>query len=197
MKPDHSNNDNIQVFSTTDDRLKIIGEIFGNKTSRTILALLLAKDMTIMQISQESKVSANLVMYHLKKMLQSDIIMVTKHSKSSRGHPLRFYRAKPAIVIVSKDTASRVDKSKSFLNALEKIVRFSAIGIVGAISWILTNSHHALESAFKYPRPTLPPYMSPVEPQVSNELLFPLIATSGIVTLGFLINHYLPQIVKR
>lgn len=196
MNPDHSN-DNIQVFSTNDDRLKIIGEIFGNKTSRAILALLLVKDMTIMQIAQESKVSANLVMYHIKKMLQSDIIMVTKHSKNSRGHPLRFYRAKPAIVILSKDTASSTIKSKSFLNALEKSVRFSAVGIAGAISWILTNSHYALESAFKYPRPTLPPYMSPVEPQVSNEFLFPLIVTVGIVVLGFLINHYLPQIIKR
>lgn len=187
---------NAQVFPSTDDRLKSLGEILGNSTSRAILSLLLEKEMTIMQISKESKIPANLVMYHLKKLIHSDVVTITKQSKNSRGHPLRFYRAKSAIVILAKDAVYRANKSKSFWNVLERITRFSAIGIAGAFTWIITNSHLALESIFKYPRPTLPPYMAPIEPQTSNEFLLPLIVTSGIVIFGFLLNHYLPKIIK-
>ena len=195
MKPKDTSQNDVQVFSSTDDRLKTLGEILGNSTSRTILTLLLEKEMTIMQISKESKISANLVMYHLKKLVHSDVVTITKQSKNSRGHPLRFYRAKPAIVILTKDAAYRANKNKSFWNVFGRITRFSAIGLAGAFTWFITNSHLALESAFKYPRPTLPPYMSPIEPQ--TEPLIPVILTCGMITLGLLINHYVPKIKSQ
>ena len=189
-------NKKVQIFSTSDDRLKILGEIFSNKSSRNILLSILEKEMTIMQISQETGISANLIMHHLKKMTSSNIVTVTRQSKNSRGHILRFYRAKPAIVILANDTANLASHSKSFRKVLEKITRFSAVGIAGAFAWMMSNASQ-LEAALKYPRPTLPPYLMPIEPQTSQEFLLATLVTTSVIVCGLLINHYVPKILHR
>lgn len=188
---------NFQVFPNDDDRLKILGEIFSNESSRKIFTLLLEKELTIMEISKELGISANLTIHHLKKMIGSNIVSITKETKNSRGRPLRFYRAKSAIVIASKDTLNHAKSSKSLLKTLENITRFSVIGIAGIFTWIITNSNSALESAFKYPRPTLPPYMTSIEPQSGGEIFFSAIVVTGIVAAGLTINYYIPKLIRK
>lgn len=188
--------DNIEVFSTSDERLKILGQIFSNESSRKILTLLLEKELTIMNISNESGISANLIMHHLKKMINSNIVSVTRETTNSRGHPLRFYRAKPAIVILSKDSLRDAKTRKSLRNALANITRFSAVGIAGIFIWILTNSQTALESAFKYPRPTLPPYMNPIEPQLGVDFVS-FLAVGVVVSAGITLSYFIPKLIKK
>lgn len=188
---------NFQVFSNDDDRLKILGEIFSNESSRKILALLLDKELTIMNISKELGISANLIIHHLKKMVSSDIVSITKETKNRRGRPLRFYRAKSTIVIASKDTLNHTRNGKSLRKALEDITRFSAVGIAGVFTWVITNSHSALESTFKYPRPTLPPYMTPIGPQSGGEVFFSAIVVAGVITAGLVINYFIPKLIQK
>lgn len=188
--------DDIQIFSTNDDRLKSIGEIFSNESSRKILTLLLEKDRTIMEISKESEISPTLIIHHLKKMIDADIVTITKVSTNSRGHPLRFYRAKSAIVILSKNAVNRTDIDKSLQKALDKITRFASIGLAGVFTWIIVNSSHAIDSAFKYPRPTLPPYMTPIESQSSGDPVFAIVMTVSVMVAGFMITHVIKQIRK-
>ncbi|MCV0366359.1 MAG: winged helix-turn-helix domain-containing protein [Nitrosopumilus sp.] len=187
---------NVQVFPTNDDRLKFLGEIFSNDSSRKILTALLEKELTIMEISKETGFSANLIIHHIKKMVNSDVVTITKESTNSRGRPLRFYRAKPAIVILSKDAASRANTSKSLQKTLGKITRFASIGLAGIFTWVFANSSQiVLDSAFKYPRPTLPPYMTPIEPQMqSGEIVFAIVVTVSVVVAGLVINYLVKRI---
>jgi hypothetical protein len=190
-------NQNIQVFPSDDNRLKNLGEIFSNESSRKILTLLLEKELTIMDISNESGISANLIIHHLKKMISSDIATITKETTNSRGRPLRYYRAKSAIVIVSKDAVNRAKTSKSLRKILENITRFSVIGIAGIFTWIITNSHDALESASKYPRPTLPPYLTLIEPQSAGELFYSAIVVAGVIAAGLALNYFIPKLIRK
>ncbi|QLH06778.1 ArsR family transcriptional regulator [Nitrosopumilus ureiphilus] len=186
----------VQIFPTDDDRLKLLGEIFSNESSRKILTLLLERELTIMNISKVSGLSPNLVIHHLKKMIDSDIVIITKESKNSRGRPLRSYRAKPAIVILSKDAANRAIKSKSLQHILGKITRFASVVLAGVFTWILaSSSNHTLDSAFKYPRPTLPPYMTPIEPQ-SGDFVFAVVMTASVIVAGLVIPYIIKQIRK-
>lgn len=189
---------NVQVFSTNDDRLKFLGEIFSNDSSRKILTILFEKELTIMEISKETGISANLIIHHIKKMINSDVVTITKESTNSRGRPLRFYRAKSAIVILSKDEANRANTSKSLQKTLGKITRFTSIGLAGMFTWIFANSSHfVLDSASKYPRPTLTPYMTPIEPQVQSvEFVFAIVITVSVVVAGLAINHMFKRIRK-
>jgi vacuolar-type H+-ATPase subunit F/Vma7 len=187
--------DGVQVFSTDDSRLKLLGEVFSNESSRKILSLLLEKESTIMEISKECEISVNLTIHHLKKMVDSGIVVITKETTNSRGRPLRFYRAKPAIVILPPEAAARASKSKSLQKTLGKIIRFGSIGLVGMFTWVFTSSTHSLlETALKYPRPTLPPYMTPIEPQSSGDLVFATVITASVVVAGILINHIFKRI---
>lgn len=184
-----------EVFPTDDIRLKILGEIFSNESSRKILSMILEKESTIMEISKECGISANLVIHHMKKMIDTDIVIVTKETTNRRGRPLKFYRAKPAIVIMPKDAATKLHKNNTLRKTLDKIVRFGSIGLAGIITWTLTNSQYALESA-KYPRPTLPPYLTPIEPQYSVDPTLAIITTVGVVAGGLLINYTIKRIRK-
>lgn len=187
--------DNIRIFPTDDSRLKSLGEIFSNESSRKILTLLLEKEFTVMDISKDSGLSPNLIIHHLKKMVDTEIVTVTKESTNSRGRPLRFYRAKAAIVVLSKDAANRAGSSKSLKKTLGKITRFTYVGLAGVLAWILAYSpHDTLESAVKYPQPTLPPYLTPIEPQVqSGEFAFAIAITVSVVVAGLVINHMVQQ----
>lgn len=189
--------DVIQIFPSNDDRLKILGEVFSNESSRKILTLLLEKELTIMNISKDTGISPSLIIHHLKKMVHSDIVTITRETTNSRGHSLRFYRAKSAIVIVSKDAINRAKTSKSLRVTLERLTRFSAVGLAGIFTWIISSSQHSLESTLKYPHPTLPPYMSPIEPQIGGEFLYSITVVSGVITAGLAINYVIPKLIKK
>lgn len=189
--------DNILIFSSEDERLKFLGEILSNESSRSILTLLIENELTLMQIAKQTNLNLTLVIHHLKKLLQSDVVTITKTIASKKGRPMKFYRAKPILMISSKNMRDDMQKNKPLLNVLKKITRFAAIGLAGVATWLMTSIVRVsdpLQSAYKYPRPTIPPYMTPIEPHSSlgflqSDLVIPIIATVSVVVIGLAINH--------
>ena len=180
------------VFSSDDQRLKVLGEIFGNNTSRNIITVLIEHEMTAMQISDKLGLKLNLVIYHLEKMMSLRIISVTKRTKNSRGHQVKHYRAKQAVMIFSKNAKTRAEKSKMLSDIIKRITRFSAIGIAGVFTWLFTNIatqgdriSNSIDTALKYPRPTLPPYLTPIEPQSGGEGIVPIVF--GVIAVASLL----------
>jgi hypothetical protein len=203
MTDDLNKDDNHIIFSSDDnDRLKILGEIFGNDTSRSIITLLIEYEMTAMQISDKLDVKINLVMYHLSKMISLEIISVTKKTKNSRGHQVKHYKAKQSVLIFSKNVKDRAEKSKTLSNVIKRITRFSAIGVAGMITWFITNISiqgdkitSSMDTALKYPRPTLPPYMTPIEPQSGVDGIIPIIlGVVVVVSLLIVVRIIIPRI---
>ena len=191
------------IFSSDDQRLELLGQIFGNKTSRNILTGLIENEMTAMQISDRLGIKINLVMYHLGKMLSLQIISIAQRTKNSRGHQVKHYRAKQAVMIFSKNAKGRAQKSKMLSDVIKRITRFSAIGIAGVFTWMVTNiSIHgdritnSIDDTLKYPRPTLPPYMTPIEPQ-SGDAIIPVLLGCVVVVSLLIIDRIVPRIHLR
>jgi len=183
------------VFSSDDQRLELLGQIFGNKTSRNIITLLIENEMTAMQISDRLDLKLNLVLYHLEKMLSLQIISIAKRTKNTRGHQVKHYRAKQAVMIFSKNAKSRAVKSKMLSDVIKRITRFTAIGVAGVFTWIVTNISiqgdrvtNSIDTMLKYPRPTLPPYMTPIEPQ-SGDVVIPVILGCVVVASLLVIDR--------
>lgn len=200
---DAENNNSHIIFSSDDQRLKILGQIFGNKTSRDIVAHLIEEELTAMQISDKLDIKLNLVLYHLNKMMELQIISVTKTTKNSRGHQVKHYRAKQAVMIFSKNAKDRANKSKTLSDSVKRVIKFSAIGIAGAVTWFVTHTAtqwytivEYADSALKYPRPTLRPYMAPIDPQSLSlpEIFMPMIAGITVVVSLLLIDR---RIISR
>lgn len=178
------------VLSSDDQRLELLGQIFANKTSRDIIALLIENEMTATQISDKLGLKLNLVLYHLEKMLSLQIISIAKRTKNSRGHQVKHYRAKQAVMIFSKNAKGRAQKSKMLSDVIKRITRFSAIGFAGVFTWLVTNISiqgdritNSIDTALKYPRPTLPPYMTPIEPQSGDGVIPVILGVAVVVSL--------------
>lgn len=197
--------DTVLIFASEDERLKFLGEVLSNESSRSILTLLIEKEMTLMQIANQTSLNPTLVIHHLKKLLQSDVVTITKNTVNKKGRPMKFYRAMPILMISSKNTRDNIYKSKSLLNKIKKTTRFAAIGLAGMSAWIVTSIGtllDPLQSAYKYPRPTLPPYLTPIEPQSSlgflqGDLAIPVISAVVVVIAGLVANHVISRQRKK
>ena len=186
---------NMAVFSSDDDRLKFLGEVFGNSTSRTILSLLIEQDMTVMEIAKKTGIKPNLIMHHLNKMMHTEVVTITKKTINSRGHLMKHYKAKPAIMMFSKNHAKRAQKSKSLFRIIKRITRFASIGFAGALTWMITNPQG--NTAFKYPKTTLPPYMTPIEvTSYWGEFVFAITITMSVVIAGIVIERIFSRLKK-
>src|SRR3990172_8230424 len=83
--------DKVEILSTEDEKIKAVGEILSSDSSRKILKLLFNQSLTANQISQKIGVSLPLVIYHLKKMQESDVIKITNVGKKTKSHDVKFY----------------------------------------------------------------------------------------------------------
>ena len=70
--------DNLNIFSIDDEKLKILAKIISNKSSIEILNLLFHNEMTANEIAQKNNMSLQLVKYYLEKMLKIDRICISK-----------------------------------------------------------------------------------------------------------------------
>jgi DNA-binding transcriptional ArsR family regulator len=161
-KPDES----IKIMSVDDQKIKTVGEVLSNDSSRAILKILADREMSANQISQDTDLSIALVAFHLKKMQDVGIIKVTKTGKSVKGQDVKYYSATNQSFLI---TPSR--RTESILGSVKRYSRFAAIGIAGLVSWIILrkdvgtwNSGEEIpitlsdpDTAIKEPRPTLPP----------------------------------------
>ena len=140
MANQNDETDKIKIYSTDDEKLKFLGKILNNDSSREILLLLIEKEMTANEIAIQMKLSLPLVLYHINQMIQSGIVIVSKTFTNSKNQPMKYYSAKSGIVILPEIASIKAKESKSFSNSLKTIMKFAVIGIVSFVSWVHVKS---------------------------------------------------------
>ncbi|MFM7861153.1 MAG: ArsR/SmtB family transcription factor [Candidatus Nitrosotenuis sp.] len=146
-------NDKIEILSTDDDRIKAVGELLSSDSSRAILKLLFNEEMTATQISQKTEISLPLVMYHLKKMQETNVVKITQTGKNTKSHDMKYYAVdKFAIVILPAGMTEKAKTSKSLFNSFNRIYRFASIGAASlaalfSVQFIQQNNQVAIENA--------------------------------------------------
>lgn len=144
--------DEIDIMSTEDEKIKLIGEVLSNDSSRTVLKLLFENPMTANEIAQKTEFLLSLVIYHLNKMQDAGIVKISKTIKNSKEHDMKYYTInKFAIIIMPSKASENARKSKSLLNSLKRSYKFAAIGITALMSWFISESilqsHVSLDKA--------------------------------------------------
>lgn len=128
--------DKVEILSTEDDKIKAIGEILSSDSSRQILKLLFNDSLTANQISQKTSISLPLVIYHLKKMQDANVVKITNIGKNSKSHEMKFYTIdKLAIVILPEQLSTPARKSKSLFNSFSRIHRLATLGGASIAAW--------------------------------------------------------------
>lgn len=146
MSQDDKNNppdmtEKIEIFSTDDEKIKSIGELLTNDSSRSILQLLFKEEMTANEIAQKTGVSLQLVKYHINKMKDMGIIKISKVEKNTKAQDMKYYTAtKFAIVILPKTVSEKAKESKSLMHSFKILYKFAGVGIATVSAFFATHS---------------------------------------------------------
>lgn len=187
--PNNQNNDSsiikdnsdMAILSNEDERLKLIGEILSNESSRNIFKLLISNELTAYEIVKKTNLSLSLVLHHINKMQTAGIAQITKISQTSRNQNMKYYTAKFGIIILPQTASEKAKTSKTFQNSLKKIMKFSIIGLAGIISWFSVQARTDI-------------HMSPNDMSFESQLFWPLVISLSVLLVGLITERILSSL---
>ena len=126
----------IDILSMDDSKIKQVGELLSNDASRKILKALFKKSLSAGELAKEADISLPLVMYHLKKMQDANMIRVTNVGKTVESKDTKRYTTtKFAFVIVADSVKEKAKESKSIKRSFSGLYKFASIGVVTGAAW--------------------------------------------------------------
>jgi DNA-binding transcriptional ArsR family regulator len=97
----------VEVLSTEDGRIKIIGEELANDTGRAIFAKIAIGAASPNDLAKELGISLPLVNWHINRLLRVGLIKIEKIEQSSKNREMKFYGlAKTVLVIVPPNSVN-------------------------------------------------------------------------------------------
>jgi len=153
----------IEIISTEDERIKIIGEELANDTGRAIFGKISQGMASTNDLAKALNTSLPLVNWHINRLLSVGLIKVEKVGMSSKNKQMKYYGpVKTALVIIPPENSieSNVSKSKKAAVLLRLRLYLASIAafIVGG-------------SGFYIAEKSQMPSESPVAPQMAAKNL--------------------------
>ena len=125
----------IKILATDDEKIKSFGELFTNDSSREILQLLFNNEMTANQIAQQTKISLQLVKYHLNKLQNLGVVKIIRVEKNTKSQDMKVYSAsKFSIVIVPPSFSERTKESKLLVRSFRHIYKVAGFAVATGVS---------------------------------------------------------------
>jgi DNA-binding transcriptional ArsR family regulator len=107
LEPSAKSEEVVEILTTEDERIKSIGEIFANDTSRRILMSIFEGVNTAGDLASRLGISLPLSVYHLKRLEQAGLIKVCSVRISSKQQKVNQYvPMKLAFVLIPSATAT-------------------------------------------------------------------------------------------
>lgn len=124
----------IEVISTEDERIKIIGEELANDTGRAIFGKISQGIASTNDLAKALNISLPLVNWHINRLLSVGLIKVEKVEMSSKNKQMKYYGpVKIALVIVPPENATENNVSKSKKETVLLQLRHYLAGIAAFI----------------------------------------------------------------
>ncbi|MBI3639152.1 MAG: winged helix-turn-helix transcriptional regulator [Thaumarchaeota archaeon] len=173
----------IEILSTDDDKIKLLGELLSSDSSLKIFNLLCEKELAASEIANNTEMSLELVRHHIQKMQKIGLVYVSKIQKNSREQDMKYYASKKFVIMVVSPTLSdKAKKSKTLFKNLKKVYYFAALGVTAISTWFVTKFFTVL---FAAPSISLDRSMS--EHDLISGIFWPLIATLSLIIIGLII----------
>ena len=196
--------DKVKIYSSNEERVKFLGDVLANDTSRSIFLLLAQGDLPAGRIADKTGMSLALVTHHLEKMQNAGVVQVSKVSKNVKNRDMKHYRAVLAILIIPDESHDRARGSKALALSLRRALRFSSIGIAGLSSWLAAKYAGFTDVARQQIiEPATAPMTDPTAPEspvptaldplasITSEPLAPIVVGLGVVILGLVVERVL------
>lgn len=127
----------IEVISTDDERIKIIGEELANDTGRAIFGKISQGVTSSNELAKTLEISLPLVNWHINRLLSVGLIKVDKVEMSQKNKQMKYYGpVKTALVIIPPDNISDntmpVSKKDTVLMKLRNYMASVSAFVIGA-----------------------------------------------------------------
>lgn len=119
----------IRAFSS-DESLKVLGDILGNESSRNIVKALINRKMYVNEIAKELDLRPNLVVHHLHKMESIGLVDITYKKITKKGIDHRYFGIPKGLLALPG--MQRKDEDR-LMKRIRGSLRFVAIGIAGLV----------------------------------------------------------------
>jgi DNA-binding transcriptional ArsR family regulator len=136
--------EHIEVISTEDERIKIIGEELANDTGRAIFGKISQGVSSTNDIAKSLNISLPLVNWHINRLLDVGLIKIEKIELSSKNKQMKYYGpVKTAFVIVPPGNSSEnvaISQSKKdaiFLQLRHYLASIAAFVITGSTVYLV------------------------------------------------------------
>lgn len=126
------NEENVKIkVLSTDESLKILGELLGNESSRKMIKALIDRAMYTNEIARELELRPNLVVHHLRKMEFIGLLEVIDKKIIRKGEEHRHFRIHKGLLVLPG--TQKKDQGILLKRILRSSVKFVAIGIAGLV----------------------------------------------------------------
>lgn len=128
----------VKIFAS-DDNLKTLGELLSNDSSRKIISNLMTQEMYTNEISTKLDMRVSLVIHHLKKLEELNMLEITEKKIKRKGVKHRFFKINSNIFVTVNQNKAEIEE-KGFLKRIFKEgIKFGSIVLASVISWFTVN----------------------------------------------------------
>ena len=128
-----------KVFDGSDEKLKILGELLSNETSRKIIKSLIEREMYTNEIATKLDMRMNLVIHHLKKLKELGLLEITHKKIVRKGNNHKYFRMIPGIVIFPSENKDTIENGGILKKFFKDGIKFSLVAISGFVTWFGIN----------------------------------------------------------
>lgn len=120
----------IKVFGYDEKSLKTLGQLLANDTSRKIIMLLINKDMYLNEVSKKLEIQMNTTSFHLKKLVDLGLVIVTKKKITRKGINHDHYKMTPNVFVKLNNTKKDMVNSGILKRIFKEGVKFVVVFLV-------------------------------------------------------------------
>lgn len=141
--------EHIEVISTEDERIKIIGEELANDTGRAIFGKISQGVASTNDLAKSLNISLPLVNWHINRLLGVGLIKIEKIELSSKNKQMKYYGpVKTAFVIVppgihSENNVSKSKKDAIILQLRHYLASIAAFVVTGSTIYLVEKNQIA------------------------------------------------------
>ncbi|MDE1765164.1 MAG: winged helix-turn-helix transcriptional regulator [Thaumarchaeota archaeon] len=154
----------IEVISTEDERIKIIGEELANDTGRAIFGKISQGVTSSNELAKALEISLPLVNWHINRLLGVGLIKVEKVEMSQKNKQMKYYApVKTALVIIPPEGTSdkgASSKKETVLMKLRHYMAGIASFVVGASGIYLAEKNQSEQQISYVPETATAPQAS-------------------------------------
>ena len=128
---DGEENTRIKILST-DESLKILGELLSNESSRKMIRMMISRAMYANEIASKLELRSNLVVHHLRKMESIGLLNITCKRIIRKGKEHNHFQVHPGMLVTPCMQDEEI-KNRFLKGTFRGGVKFIAIGIASLL----------------------------------------------------------------